>query len=457
MTVPPAEEGRFDAVTWLTFYVFILYAIPSRLVISQLGSAGALSMLLGISGFCGWTIYQLGRPFADPSAVQERRRPVRMALVGFLVCVSISYGLAMSRPIEGDEISPADVALLSVISWSGALLVANDGIGSMRRMRVLVRRLAWAGAFLAGLGLVQFLTNDVIIDRISIPGLRAAEFEVFARAGFVRPSGTASHPIEFGIILAMLLPFSLHSAFYFRHRNHVARWLPVLVIAVALALTLSRSAYVSAVVALGILVIGWPAHRRRAFLLGAGALGLALFASVPKLFGTIIGLFSNVDSDPSISSRTDSYALFGEFFSNSPFFGRGLGTFLPKYRIFDNQYLGLLVGIGLIGTLAFLVLVVAGIVSALNVSYSEREPEFKDLGLVTASSIAAGSVSLTTFDGFSFPMTMGTLFLVLGLAGALHRHAGSVRSARLPSYVPNRPKFSLGERNSMRTLPQRLR
>lgn len=453
MIARPRRAAWFDAVTWLTFYIIMLYAIPSRLVVSQLGSAGAPSMLVGIAGFCGWTVYQLGRPFGDGTL--GRRRPVRMALFGFLICVSISYVMAMAKPIDSDEISPADVAVLSVISWSGVLLVANDGISSMERLSVLVRRMAWAGAVLAALGLVQFLTSDVIIDRISIPGLRPAEFEVFAREGFIRPSGTATHPIEFGIILAMLLPFSLHSAFHFRHRNQIMRWLPVLVLAIALALTLSRSAYVSAVIALGILVIGWPARRRRTFLVGAGALGVALFAAVPKLFGTIIGLFSNVDEDPSISSRTDSYSLFGEFFLHSPLFGRGLGTFLPKYRIFDNQYLGLLVGVGLVGTVAFLVLAVAGIVSALNVSYSQRDPAFKDLGLVTASSIAAGTVSLTTFDGFSFPMTMGTLFLVLGLAGALHRHAGLTMPDQRPGYMPSQPVLGFRNGQPLRSIPRR--
>lgn len=420
--VGPATPRRLDAVTWLIAYVVTLYAIPSQLVVGALGSAGAPSMLFGLLSFGVWALYQLGRPtrFGDPL---DRSSPVRRALVGFLICVGISYVVGMSRPIDADEISPADVALLSLLSWSGTLLIAHDGLLSIDRVRTLAVRISWAGALMSLLGLVQFLTNDVIIDRISIPGLREAEFEVFSRGDFVRPSGTATHPIEFGIILTMLLPFALHAAFHGRHRNQLTRWLPLLLLATATALTLSRSAYVCAAVAILVLLIGWPAQRRRVFLIGALGLGLAMFAAVPRLFGTINSLFRNVGEDPSISSRTDSYSFALEFILRDPLFGRGVGTFLTKYRIFDNEYLGMLVAIGIVGTAAFLVLAGTGFVVGFKTALSDLDPETKDLGLSIAASLAAGAVSLATFDGFAFPMTMGTFFLVLGLSGAVYRLA----------------------------------
>ncbi|MDQ7992116.1 MAG: O-antigen ligase family protein, partial [Propionicimonas sp.] len=355
-----------------------------------------------------------------------------------------SYALAMVRPIDPDEISPADVALLSVLSWSGAMLIANDGLVSMQRLRDLVQKLAWAGGLLAALGVAQFLTNDILIDRISIPGLRVAEFEVFERGGFVRPSGTATHPIEFGIILAMMMPFALHSAYFGKARNLVVRWLPTLLLGVAIALTFSRSAYVSAGVALIILMIGWPARRRATFAAGLGALAVVLFAAVPRLFGTIGALFRNVGDDPSISSRTDSYDLAFEFIGNSPFFGRGLGTFLPKYRIFDNQYLVLLVSIGVVGTIAAVVLFLTGVWVALSVARSDPEPENRDVGLTIAAAIAAGAVSLATFDAFAFPMTMGTLFLVLGMAGAAYRLSSEEPFVGTPAVAPSRRGVATG-------------
>lgn len=413
------ERQRGDAVTWLLVYVVVLYAIPSRLVIDQLGSAGAPSMLLGLASFGGWALFQLSGSSADAHSLA--RRPVRIAVVILLLCVTASYIAGMMRPIDADEVSPADVAMLSVLSWSGVLLVASDGIPSLFRLRRLTVFLSWAGGVLALLGLAQFATNDVLIDTISIPGLRDAPFEVFSRGEFIRPSGTATHPIEFGLILTMLLPLALHSAYFGSSRSRFFRWAPVPLLAIVIALTFSRSAYVSVFAALAVLLVGWPPQRRRGFLIGLLVLSAALFAAVPRLFGTIGSLFRNVGNDPSIASRTDSYDLFWEFFIQAPLLGRGLGTFLPKYRIFDNQYLMLLVGIGLIGTLAFAGLLLAGAGFAIRAARVAREPSSRDLGLACAASIAAGAVGLATFDGFAFPMTMGTLFLIIGMAGALYR------------------------------------
>lgn len=44
-----------------------------------------------------------------------------------------------------------------------------------------------------------------------------------------------------------------------------------------------------------------------------------------------------------------------------------------------------------------------------------------DLSVVLVASVVAGFASLAFFDAFAFPMTMGTLFLVLGLIGAFTR------------------------------------
>lgn len=414
---PPRR--RVDAVTWLSLYIVVLFAIPTQLVIEALGSAGAPSMLMGLLSFGGWMLMHMSAPQTDGRG--DEGPSVRTALLVFMACVGFSYVAGTSRPIDADEISPGDVAVLSVLSWAGTSLIANDGIPSVTRARVLTRRLAWAGGALGLLGIAQFVTGQSLIDWISIPGLRSGTFEIFTRDGMVRPSGTATHPIEFGVILTMLLPIALHTAFTDLAVRRWVRWTPVVVLSVAVALTFSRSAYVSIVVAVVILLVGWPMRRRVIFLAGTGILAALLFVAVPRLFGIINSLFRNVGNDPSISSRTDSYALFWEFFQRWPIFGRGLGTFLPKYRIFDNEYLGLLIGVGIVGTVAFLALIVVAVRDALRARRLSVDPAIHDLGLTLVASIAAGALSLTAFDAFAFPMTMGTLFLLLGLAGAISR------------------------------------
>lgn len=413
-----------DGVTWLTFYLVVLFAIPSRLVVAPLGSAGALSMLMGLGSFGIWLLLRVGRWQATVSHLA----PTRMAVAAFLFTVGLSYALAMSRPISRDEVSPADVALLCLLAWSGTLLIAHDAIPSLARLHTFVWRAALGGGLMASLGIVQFVTKQTLADRISVPGLTAMTItQVGFRDGRVRPSGTALSPIEYGSIIAILLPLALHVGFHETRRAPLVRWFPAAAICAMIAVSSSRSAYLGALVSIGVCMLGWSAARRWVMLVVAlGGVGLAAVAA-PRLLASVTSLFTGASEDPSVESRTDSYSVAWTFFAHHPWFGRGLGTFLPKYRIFDNEYLGLLVCVGVVGLLAFLMLLIVTLVQLARAARASAEPRVKDLSCSLAAAVASGFTSLAFFDAFAFPMTMGTIFLLLGVAGAL---CGLVASAR---------------------------
>ena len=409
---------RVDVVTWLSIYVGLLFFVPSKLVVGPLGSAGSPSMLFGLGSLLLWLILRAGASRPAPLNPQ----PIRIALYAFLFSVGITYALAMARPISGDEISPADVALLALASWSGTLLLAHDGIADRSRLDTLLWRLAVGGGLIALLGIVQVLTGQIWVDQISIPGLTPTEAaSTFVRGPFLRPAGTAVHPIEYGALVTMLLPIALHVGFHQTEHGRFVRWLPALALAAVVPLTSSRSAFLGAVIGLGICMIGWP-RKRRLWGLGLGLAGIAvIWVLTPGRFASIIGLFSGGFEDPSIASRTGSFSLAFEFIARDPFFGRGLGTFLPKYRIFDDQYLVLLVTIGIVGTLAFIALGVVAVVTLVRLRRATRDDRTRDLSTSLAASIVVGFVCLVIFDAFAFPMTMGALFLLLGVSGALWR------------------------------------
>lgn len=416
----------FDAVTWLSLYLVVLFAVPSRLVVAPLGSAGALSMLMGLCSLGIWGLVRVG--VWQP--LDMELRPIRMALAVFLFTVGVSYAIAMSRPISRDEVSPADVALLCLLSWSGTLLIAHDGITRLSRLDTLIWRTAVCGGLMAALGLAQFATGQSFADRISVPGLTAVSGTGIAfRNGLVRPAGTATSPIEYGTLLGIILPLALHVAFDPR-RNLLVRWLPALAIGAVIAVSSSRSAYLSAVIAVLICLVGWSWPRRRVLLvLTFGGLAVA-GAMAPRLFRSITGMFAGASEDPSIESRTGSYAVAWSFLSHHPWFGRGLGTFLPKYRIFDNEYMGLLVCVGVVGTVAFLALALVSI-AELTRALRSADPEHRGLAVALIAAVVSGFASLAFFDAFAFPMTMGTVFLVLGIAGATTRLVAEERDRSL--------------------------
>jgi len=406
---------RAGVLGLLTVYVVLLLGIPTRLVFAPLRSAGAPSLLFGLLCAFAWFLAQLWRTTSEPGS----RRHVRFALGCFLACVGISYALAMVRPIEADEMSQADVALLTMLSMSGIFLVAHDGLVLLRDIDTILRRFALAGGLMATLGLAQYATRQVIVDRLSIPGLSSLnETGVVFRNGLVRVAGTATHPIEFGALLTVLLPIALHCALHPTGQGWVRRWFPVVTIFAALALSGSRSAYIGFAIVFVVLLLGWP--RRLSLRVGPAAATVIVLMclGIPPLFRSVRAMFAGAKGDPSIASRTDSYAIAGQFVARWPVFGRGLGTFLPKYRIFDNNYLGLLVSVGIVGTIAFVAIPAVGIWMLLRRRRLWADERSRDLALSLAAGILAGSASLAFFDAFGFPMTMGTLFLTLGIAGA---------------------------------------
>lgn len=417
----PPQRSR-DVVSWLTIYLIVLLAIPTRLVIGPLGSAGAPSMLLGLLSFGVWSILLLARRRSDAVL---RFYPIRWALFALIIVSLISYALAMSRPINGDEVSPADVAVLSLLSWAGTMLLATDGIRSRQRADDLVWRIVIAGGLMAALGLAQFLFEQPFVDLIRIPGLsEVASPSLFIRNGLIRPNGTATHPIEYGGILAIILPMALHVAFQHTARPFVLRWAPVMLIGAVIGISGSRSAYLCALVGVLICVFTWTPRLRR-WVLSISVVGLVLVSLLwPRMTRIIVGLFSDPGEDPSITSRTDSFSVAWSFLIEHPLFGRGYGTFLPKYRIFDNQFLVQLVSVGLIGTAALVGLALVAMVEMRRVARTVEPADAlrtRDLAGALSGSVAAGFVSMAFFDAFAFPMTMGMLFLVLGIVGALAR------------------------------------
>ena len=96
-----------------------------------------------------------------------------------------------------------------------------------------------------------------------------------------RVAGTAIHPIELGVVAGMLLPLAIYLAIFDTDRSARSRWLPVVLIGVAISTSVSRSAIIAAGMALAVLVVLMPARRR---LVALGAVPIAVlgaFMSAP--------------------------------------------------------------------------------------------------------------------------------------------------------------------------------
>ncbi|MFB4316855.1 O-antigen ligase family protein [Actinomadura sp. 21ATH] len=412
--------GRVDAVTVLSAFVLVLTVVPARFVVGPLGAAGTPAGIMAV--LClGWYLSSMITARTTPLRGPQ---PVRSVMVLFACSILAAYAAAMGRNLPGLEANGADRGLILMLGWIGVALLAADGIPDLERLEAVRRRLVAGGGLIAAVGAFQFFTGVDLAGYLAFPGLTTSTSytSVLQREEFNRPMATATHPIEFGVVMAMLLPLALHGAVRAGKGRRFRGWLPVALIMIVLPMTVSRSAMLGMVV-VGLVVLPvWPAMWRVWAVLVVGLLSVALRAVVPGLIGTLTGLVSSIGSDSSTTTRTDDWAVIGEAVAPRPWFGQGFGTYLPQtYRILDNQYLLSLVETGIAGLAVLLVVLVSGWALARKARKASADPETRHLAQCFAASMAVAVASYATFDAFSFPMAASLTFLCLGCCGALWR------------------------------------
>lgn len=414
------EVHQVDAVTVLTLFIVTLTLLPARYVVGALGSAGTPAGIVAV--LClAWYLMALITPKTTPVV---GRQPLRTIVLLFLLAILASYATNMGRSLPALEVNGSDRGLILALCWTGVALLAADGIPRLDRLETVRRRLVAGGAFIASLGVLQFFTSLDLASYLAFPGLStdASYTSLLARDGFNRPMATATHPIEFGVVLAMILPLALHGAVHAEKGTRLRKWLPVVLILFAMPMAVSRSAV------LGLLIVGcvvlpvWPAMWRLASIGVLGMLLMLVHTAVPHLLGAITGLVTSFGSDTSTTSRTDAYSAVGQELAQRPFFGRGFDTYFPQtYRYLDNQYMKSLIETGLVGTAALLIVLGSGFVLARRARKATSDPVVRHLAQCFAASCAVALVSFGTFDALSFPMVANLAFLMVGTCGALWR------------------------------------
>jgi O-antigen ligase len=413
-------KARVDAVSIMTFFLVILFVMPARYVVGPLGGAGSPSSIVAVL-LLVW--YLLSRLSPQWTPIRGRQ-PVRPVIFFFCLALLASYIAATTRPLSAEEVNAADLGLVLAGGWAGIALVTADGINSMERLETLRRRIVIGASFPAFIAMMQFFTGIEVTQYLALPGLvQKGSAVLFEREGFFRPAGTATHPIELGVVLAVVLPLALHGAIYCRvPQQRRKRWLMVALIASALPMTVSRSAILGMFVVMLVLLPTWPSEWRLRALLIFGAASILMRLLIPGLIGTVLSLVSVIGSDENSTTRTGDYDAVVLAVSQRPLFGQGFATYLPRiYRVIDNQYLMSALETGLVGVLALIVFLLAGWFLARGARRASADDETRHLAQCFAAATAAATFGFGTFDAFSFPMITNLMFLILGCCGALWR------------------------------------
>lgn len=445
----PRGRGRdrqLDAVALLSGYLALAFFIPSNLTLPGMGGVGTPANVFALLClFWYLASWITGRIVPAPGT-----RLPRLVMCLLAVSVLASYLANATRGSSQKEVLAADRGLIGLLVWVSLVVLVSAGIQDRARLDVLLRRAVVMGAVVAAIGYYDFFTATNIADRISIPGLKSAVAQITAldRGSFTRPRSTTAQPLEFGGMLAVLLPFAVQQAFdpVRRHLGAWRRWGPVVLMGGALPLTVSRTSIIGALIVVLVMVLRWKPQRRWTAI-GLLMVSVACFkVIVPGLIGTITTLFGSflANSDSSTQARTVKYSAILPYLGERPLFGRGFGTFLPELFFFtDNQYMLTLAEMGFLGLLALLVLLFTGIHQGGAIRRLARTESDRELGQAFFASALVSLVISATFDALSFPMFAGVFFLTIAAGGSylgfIRREAPKPRTAESPCPVPSVP------------------
>lgn len=315
-------------------------------------------------------------------------------------------------------------------------------------------------AALSVFGIVEAFARTNVLAKLTGMSWALLERSEGFRWGLKRAQGTTNHPIYFGLLLALTLPWVL-MAIRVPLRAIVPRWWKVVpaLIAGAAIVTVARSAQIAVL----IVFAADQFFRRpvvRPYLITAALVGGLLFAvfreQVLDLMGAYAGetgvgeelvLIDGVEYEYTGTRHRDLlYIAYAELIENAPWYGYGTVSetvvrkqdqMAVQFRSIDNHYLIQYLQYGLPGTIAFLLFGLAGAWNLAREAWA-RDGPLSDLaaglcGAFVAVAVMARGVALSGDFG-------STWLFVAGLAASMRaRRYLPVTAVPPPPYTESVP------------------
>lgn len=366
--------------------------------------------------------------------------------VGFGWPIGLFFiSLLVSIPMNGTQLVEENLgssAVGTLVNWVVLLSVfyiVRQIIDTETIAMGLVTALVWCGTVVAVLSVFERVTRINVFHRLEffLPlNLIAADGESF-RAGGYRSFGSSQHPIALSVMFCILIPLAIYLARYGRWpKNEWTRRLVYSIVTIVLMMGVLVAVSRTAVIVLGIMflltLLLRPWLGITLFALGIPALAIGA-AAVPKVFGTLILSFLDIDGLIASQQTSPGFRGAGRLAdlgpsliqaSQYPFFGTGLGSRIvvgeeQNAYILDNQVLGTLLEVGAVGVLGLAIFILAPLVmlGAWAFTTARDEPRWAMLAFALFLSGAGYATALFFYDAFGFMQTFFVYSMLLA-AGA---------------------------------------
>lgn len=357
---------------------------------------GALFLLLGMS-LLSVVVNAHTLLVVDELDLSIKKLAILLSLVVFFYVVATGL-----RPSELHAFS-ALLVVLAAVAALGVIYEYRSGINVFYD---------WSKALLPGAFSVDPAPADPEFGRESV-------------------TGPTAHAIAVATALAMALPF----AFTGYMRSSATRGRVLYAIAITLILagciaTVRRTGAVGPGAALLVLLVYRP--RRMLRLLPLGLVVVLVTQMVaPNAPSRVKAQFVDLFEDNSVEGRTNDYDPVTPDIRRNLLIGRGYGSYDPAhYRFLDNEWLGRIIETGVIGAVAYLLLILA-VIRVAHRAGRVKDPVRRSVAVSVVAAAVVYAVTNTLFDALAFPQAPYMFFFVAALATVALDAPGAI-AARAP-------------------------
>lgn len=399
---------------------------------------------------------------AKRSTLRPRVEFTRVHAALFLFTAICFIGVALNGPqlATFQEVMPTVKKLVVLVSLCVFFVMMASSIRP-GEVRPLLKFMVILGV-LCGLGtILEHQTRFNIFYHFwegILPVQLPAEMDVLDDIGRLGVVGPTSEPLELATLLALVLPMTIVFALDAKTRRERALYLVAMAILLAADFATARK---TSVVAPGAALVTLIAYRPRPMLRGIAISIIPLFLAVHVLApGQLGSVISELEPSHATAVNTDKvrverYDAVRPDIMSHFLFGRGFEDYDPvKYRALDNQYLGLLIGTGVLGTAAFIGLLIS-VLTLAHPLIRGPDPERASLALILQACMVIVIVTCALFDTLSFDHVTYMTFMTAALVIALRRPSLSFGKRSESRLVAPRAASGLGLAEAESPLGQR--
>jgi hypothetical protein len=361
---------------------------------------------------------------------------VHVAVLGFFAVCLLSAAINAGPLSEIGLLGTAVKKLVVLVNYVALFLVASSCIRPREVPRFAALLAVLSGITAIG-ALIESRFDFNIFYELSnrlFPGMVAMPSDLHGLDEIGRATiyGSTSQPLELATILALATPFAVLGLLDSSERRMRLRYAALLAMLLAGAFSTGRkSSVLVPAVALIVILIYRPGSLRRLLPVGA-VLVVVVNVLAPGMLWSLYFQLMNVGGVKSTQARSADYDAVWSDFTGHLLLGRGFKAFDPHvYRILDNEYLGLIIGVGVIGTIAFLT-IFGTIISSAHATIRAADPVRARYALAGASAAAACAFASLLFDMLSFAHVPYLLLFIAGMVLALREASPAADEAPGP-------------------------